>query len=189
MRNRYSVAARGERSRSKLVQTVRKFTILLAYCTALPIVLRVACRGPVRSRRMNRQGSVYLGFHANPIDALREEQSGAANNDDDDVEDDIFEDEEIQPIVPMRGAVRNETRTERTASGAYGFGRASSDYSDRGSDEVDFFDLNSPQSPDTPGPEEPPARPARRALRRQGSVYEGFKGDAPKEPEGEHCVG
>jgi hypothetical protein len=165
----------------------------------------------VRSRRLNRKGSVYLGFNADSVDALGGGAQGGADNDgandnddddvvvgdtdndveDDDVEDDIFDEEEDTPAVPMRGTPHNQMRAERSASGAYGFTEPGPERSSSGphgfsrsssasSDDVDFLEINPPQ----PHTEDPPMRPARRGLRRQGSVYEGFKGDAPKEAEG-----
>jgi hypothetical protein len=166
------------------------------------------CRGTgdVRSRRLNRKGSVYLGFNADSVDALSAGAQVGADNDgandnnndvvvvgdaDDDVEDDIFDEEEDTPAVPMRGTPHNQMRAERSASGAYGFTEPGPERSSSGphgfsrsssasSDDVDFLEINPPQ----PHTKEPPMRPARRGLRRQGSVYEGFKGDAPKEAEG-----
>lgn len=116
------------------------------------------------SRSRPRRESVYLGFTSDK----------PPHGDD---KDDAFDEEDDAPPVPMRGTVHQQMRQERSASGAYGFSRNFS-----AENEEDPFDIDSISETIEYEKDDKPLK--RRGLRRQGSVYEGFKGDAPKESDG-----
>ena len=132
------------------------------FCLASSITSRVVDEG---SRPRPRRESVYLGFTS-------EKPQGED-------EDDAFDAEEDAPPVPMRGTVHKQMRQERSASGAYGFSRSSSAENDE-----DVFDIDNASETIEDEEDEKPLKRRGRGLRRQGSVYEGFKGDAPKESDG-----